>query len=93
MRQITLQIRRDSSLARVFGIVKDKDGFPIYGAQIRLGELTSITDSFGYYVLHIPFEYQSEEQRIRAVKSGYLEFDRTHPIISGVPNDILLLKE
>jgi hypothetical protein len=78
---IELPIRRDNSLAVIFGSVKDERNLPIKGVTINLDEIKSITDERGNFRLNIPYQRQAEEQRITAYKQGYKPWD-----FSGTPS-------
>lgn len=87
---ISLPIRRDSSLARIFGIVKDEAGNPVADAQISVQNLTARSDAAGRFNLHIPFDWQRREQRIRAFKPGYKAWDYSSPVIANEEMAIIL---
>ena len=87
-----LPIRRDSSLARIFGIVKDEDGNPVADVQISVQDLTARSDAAGRFTLLIPFDRQRKEQRIRAFKPGYQPWDNTSPVIANEEIAIILTR-
>jgi len=87
---LLLPVRRDNSLARIFGIVKDDAGNPVADVQISVQDLTVRSDSTGRFTLPIPFDRQRKEQRIRAFKPGYKTWDYTSPVIANEEIAIIL---
>jgi len=77
---ILLPIRRDSTLAHIFGTIKDENDKSIQGAEITILDISTFSDSLGRFSLRIPLEKQRKEQRIRIYKKNYGEEDRTYPI-------------
>lgn len=88
---ITLPIYRNNSLSRVFGTVKDEQGVPIEGAQIRVQDLFAVTTNKGVFEIIIPFNKQRKEQRIEAFKQGYLPWDYTSPVLMNEEVSIILI--
>lgn len=69
-KSIYVEVKRDESLAKIFGIVRDADTF-LEGVQINIGELQTTTDERGYFVLEIPVKQQKKQQSLIAIKDGY----------------------
>ncbi len=90
---ITLPIRRDNSLARIFGTVKDGQGNPVADAQVIVQEITARTDEAGNFSLLIPFDKQRRDQQIRVFKTGHEESNRTYTIVENEDIGILLPKK
>jgi hypothetical protein len=94
---ITLQVRRNDALAKIFGVVKEQ------GSGIRLEKVTvsipgavdveTVTDKDGKFVLAVPFALQRKQQRVRAYKPGYKEWDRFEPVIENEEMIISLTRE
>lgn len=89
---LLLPIRRDSSLAKIFGTVKDDTGNPVADVQISVQDLTARSDAAGRFTLLIPFDRQRKEQRIRAFKPSYKLWDYSSPVIANEEIDIILPK-
>lgn len=89
---VALPIWRDSSLAYIFGSVKDEENRPLENVQISVKNLKITTDQFGKYHIIIPFHLQALEQRLSAYKEGYQLWDETFPIVAGVDVPIILKK-
>ncbi len=89
---LLLPIRRDSSLARIFGTVKDDAGNPVADVQISVQDLTARSDAAGRFTLLIPFDRQRKEQRIRAFRPDYKPWDFSSPIIANEEIAIILHK-
>ncbi len=87
---LRLPIRRDNSIARIFGTVRDEKGNPVADAQITVQDITTRSSADGGYSLTLPSEKQRRDQQIRATKTGHVEFRNTRPIVANEPNDILL---
>ena len=71
---IYVEVKGDESLSKVFGIVSDRDGY-LEGVRINIGDLQTLSDSNGYFVLTIPVAKQKQQQTIRALKDGYNIFE------------------
>lgn len=78
---LLLPIRRDNSLARIFGTVRDDQGSPLADVQISVQDITISSDVSGHFLLDIPFEKQRTEQRVLAIKPGYKPWDFTFPVM------------
>lgn len=90
---ITLPIRRDSSYARVFGLVLEEGSLsPLEGVNVSILDLSTQTGENGRFSLEIPFEKQRKKQRLRATKPGYRPFDREEPVIENEEARISLQK-
>lgn len=87
---LLLPVRRDSSLARIFGLVKDDAGNPVADVQISVQDLMARSDVAGRFTLLIPFNRQRKEQRIRAFKPGYNLWDISSPVIANEEMAIIL---
>jgi len=78
---ILLNIKRDASLAKVFGIVKDNlNNAPLQGVKISVIGLETLTDDDGRFSIDIPLQMQKMEQRLTAAKTGYKTWDHTLPV-------------
>ena len=77
---LTLPIRRDNSLGRVFGTVKDGNGNPLVGVVIRVQDLSTSSGDDGTFELTIPFAKQRKQQRVTAFLKGYKPWDNTSPV-------------
>lgn len=84
---LVLPIRRDNSLALIFGTVKDESGNPLVGAQITVQDLATISQTDGTFYISIPFEKQRKSQRIAVFLKGYKPWDNTSPVFEneGIP--------
>ncbi len=91
--QLTMPIRRDNSLAHIFGTVRDESGNPVAGAQIIVQNITVFSGLAGDFSITLPFEKQRKEQRIRAFKIGFGESNETQTIVPNEDNDIRLSKK
>lgn len=88
--QLILPIRRDASLARVFGTVRDEQGKALGGVTIRVQDMTTLTLLDGSFSLPIPPEKQRKKQRIEAIVDGKVVWDYTQPIIPDASIEIQL---
>ena len=88
--RLTLPIRRDNSLARIFGTVKDEQGNPLAGVQIRVQDLSATTDASGVFLLSVPPGKQRTQQRITAFLTSYKSWDRTSPVMEHEEIGIIL---
>ena len=78
---ILLNIKRDASLAKVFGIVKDNlNNTPLQGVKISMIGMETLTDEDGRFIIDIPLQLQKMEQRLIADKAGYKTWDHTLPV-------------
>ena len=68
---LTVEVKRDRSLATVFGTVRDTEGQPLNDVQIRIGELVTTTQADGRFMLNIPPDKQQQQQTLTAYKEGY----------------------
>lgn len=91
-KNIALNIKRDSSLAVIFGTVKDEDNRPLVNVTIQVLDLKATSDEMGNFKLSIPAEKQKEEQRVTAYREGYQLWDFTGPVSDKVPWKIILRK-
>ncbi|MFN0175357.1 MAG: hypothetical protein ACKVU0_11960 [Saprospiraceae bacterium] len=89
-KRISLPIYRDNSLGRVFGTVKDEQGNPLAGVQIRVQDLSVTTNASGVFSLTIPFAKQRKEQRIEAFLQGFDLWDNTSPVLENEEIPIIL---
>jgi hypothetical protein len=71
---IYVEVRRDESLAKVFGKVKDEDKY-LKGVQISIEDLQTMSDSNGYFMMSIPPAKQKKQQTLRAIKEGYTIYE------------------
>ncbi|MBL7828312.1 MAG: carboxypeptidase regulatory-like domain-containing protein [Saprospiraceae bacterium] len=88
--QLILPIRRDTSLARVFGTVRDGQGKALGGVTIRVQDMTIRTLPDGSFSLPVPPEKQRKKQRVEAIVDGKVVWDYTQPIIPNVSIQIQL---
>ena len=79
-KNVTLGISRDSSLAMIFGTVKDEDNRPLADATVQVLDMKTVSDGMGNFQLPIPAEKQKEEQRVTVYKDGYQLWDFTGPV-------------
>ncbi len=80
---VRLPIRRDNSLARIFGTVRDGQGRAVAGVTIRVQEdLTTKTLSDGTFSLSLPPEKQHIKQHVEVLKNGQVVWDYTQPIMA-----------
>ena len=91
-KNVTLGISRDSSLAMIFGTVKDEDNRPLADATVQVLDMKTVSDGMGNFQLPIPAEKQKEEQRVTVYKDGYQLWDFTGPVSDKVPWKIILRK-
>lgn len=91
--RFTLPIRRNNSLARIFGTVKDGAGNPLAGVQIRVLDITDVTKEDGTFSLTLPPEKQRKSQRVSAFLPGYKPWDYTTPVLQGEELSIILQKK
>ncbi len=79
---LRLLIRRDNSLARVFGTVRDGQGRAAGGVTIRVQDLTTQTLPDGSFSLPLPPEMQRKKQRVEVLKNGKVVWDYTQPVMA-----------
>ena len=89
-KNVTLGISRDSSLAMIFGTVKDEDNRPLADATVQVLDMKTVSDGMGNFQLPIPAEKQKEEQRVTVYKDGYQLWDFTGPVSDKVPWKIIV---
>ena len=82
---ITLPLRRNNDLGKVFGFITQDNGKALAGVTVSIQDISVQTDATGRFDLLIPFEKQLPKQRITAVKNGVVCKDETTPIIPNVP--------
>lgn len=87
---VTIPLSRDSSLATIFGHIKDERGFGVADVQVSVQDITVLSNASGFYTLPIPPNKQLKTQRLRAFKHGFKVWDYETPVISGTPADIIL---
>ena len=93
-RSVTLTLRRNNELGRVFGRVCDfESGQPIEGATVSLLDYTSVTDAMGQFSIEIPFSRQDATQRVLVAKEGYRSWDELYRPSDTEPWLISLEKE
>lgn len=88
-RNLPLRVRRDSSLMRITGTVKDPQGRPVAGCVVIVAGVRATSDATGRYALEIPYLMQRPKQAIRAVKDGREGANETQTIVPQEDNDIL----
>ncbi len=72
---LTVEVKRDDSLATVSGMVRDAAGRPLGAAQIRIGDLTTVTQADGRFTLAIPPDKQQKQHTLTAYQVGYREWE------------------
>ena len=87
---IILPIHRDNSLGVIYGTVKNENNQPISDVLITVLDISVKTDITGKFLINIPLEKQSEEQRLNAFKEGYQYWEYTFPVIKNVEIKIIL---
>lgn len=78
-RVVKLPIRRDNSLERIAGIVKDENGKRLKDVLVSLLDMQVKTDELGRFDLYIPLEKQRDEQLVTASKQGYQQWKFAGP--------------
>jgi len=73
-------IRRDESLARIFGTVKNSEGMPLGDVKISVQAISVLSNAEGKFELKIPFDKQLKKQRISAFKQGFQVWDYETPV-------------
>lgn len=68
---VYLEVKRDGSLAKIAGTVKNTDGDLLQGVTIRIGKLKTQTDADGWFELVIPPEARKERQKLTARLDGH----------------------
>lgn len=68
---IELKISRDSSLAKIIGLVMDSNNKPLNGVLVSTQEINCLTDDKGHFILYIPKSKQKLNQRLDFFKKGY----------------------
>jgi hypothetical protein len=89
---VTIPLRRDNSLATIFGQIKDEKGYALADVQVKVQDIIVVSNASGTYSLPIPFEKQLKTQRITAFKKGYKPWDYETPVISGTPVNMIMKK-
>jgi hypothetical protein len=91
---IVLPVKLGDAYAKIIGIVKEQ------GSEARLENVTvsvpgaeTVTDRQGKFELSIPLAFQRKQQRVRAYKQGYKEWNRHEPVIENEEMIIYLEKE
>jgi hypothetical protein len=78
---VLLNIKRNATLARIFGVVKDNvRNAPLQGVNISVSGLETQTGADGRFSIDIPLHLQKKEQRLTATKDGYKTWDHTLPV-------------
>lgn len=71
----TIEVRPNGTLETVSGNVRSGDGSEyLEGVEIRLenSNISILSDSNGYFELHVPVAFQKEQYSITATKTGYV---------------------
>lgn len=90
---IDLPVKRNENFAKIVGIVKEQgSGSRLGDVKVSAGDAVATTDGEGKFTLSIPFSMQRKQQRVRAYKEGYKEWDRIEPVIANVETIIYLQK-
>ena len=90
---LSLPIRRDQSLSRLFGTVQDENQRPLAGVEIQVLDQVVQTGAGGRFELMIPLAQQRRQQRIVARKPGYAPWDFTVPVIPYESINIVLSED
>lgn len=91
-KQVSIDLVRDNSLAKVFGTVKGEDNRPVEGVTVCVADISVVTDAAGNFSITIPSDRQKPEQRVSAYKNGYQLWDFTGPVTEDTPWKIILRK-
>lgn len=82
----TLYLHRDSTFAIFAGLVSslENDGciIPISNAEVSIANISTLTDSQGYFSITFPLSEQSITKHISIYKEGYYKFDRKDEVPS-----------
>ncbi len=81
---LKLPILRDSSLAKITGVIDDVNNNPLEGVKVTVLDINAYTDKSGNFVLYIPFNKQRTKQRITTFFEGFEKKDVETPVI---PNE------
>jgi hypothetical protein len=87
---VELNVYRDKSLSKVFGVVKDEENLPLNNVQVKVLDIVTQTNEYGQFELTIPLVKQNKEQRISAMKKGYQSYDKIMPVFDDVETQIIL---
>ena len=72
----TFIIKRDNSLCCISGTVRDENHF-LNGVKLRIGNVSTLTNSYGWFSISIPPDLQNEEYKLIAEKDGYKIWEET----------------
>ena len=68
---VYVAVKRDDSLGRVYGTVRDESGKPLSGVSLTIDGVSSTTGADGRFEINIPQEKQRSEQVLEAWLEGY----------------------
>jgi hypothetical protein len=86
-------VKRDDSLSRVSGIVRDEEYLPLKDVTIRIGSVKTTTNEDGYFTLTIPLEQQKPQQTLTAFRQGYELWEEFVYPETGQEVKIILIKK
>jgi len=69
--RIYVEVKRDSSLAQVSGVITNTEYHFLSDVQVRIGDLKTKTNENGIFILEIPPASQKEQQTLTIYKEGY----------------------
>lgn len=75
-REIEIRMLRDSTFGLFKGTVINPDRQPLEGAEVKIGEIGSLTDRNGEFQILIPSRLQSETKPVIVAAPGYRPFRR-----------------
>lgn len=76
---IYLAVRRDRSLGRIRGVIRDENGAGLAGAGIMIeGDTIVLTDSLGRFRFTLPPDNIREHYQLSIRKAGYRRISRTY---------------
>lgn len=75
-KRIILSLHRDRTFADYSGIVYDDEMEPLQGAEVRIKDFETVTDSEGKFTISIPLTEQRVELPIKIYKPGYKSIER-----------------
>lgn len=92
-KNIYILVKKDESLARIFGIVTDENNTPLEMVVVQIGDLQTTTDKNGYFIIDIPLEKRKKQQKLRAYKKEYEIWECFVYPKSGQEIEIILIRK
>ncbi len=89
---LVLPVRRDSSLAKIIGVIVDENNVPLEGVKVAVQDMAALTNAAGEFVLDIPFGKQRKKQRLTTFKIGYQKKDFETPVKENEMVRVVLYK-